>query len=370
MAPPGAGEEGRRGRRVSAAEIARTVGVSAATVSYVLNGRPGVSAEMRRTVLQTARELGYRLPEAEVPGPDDRTSVLGLVLTDISNPFYAEIAAGAVDAARDHGYEVFLAHTQESKETLHSVLDAMLARRVDGIVLTVLHVDDGEVVQQIRRAGVPFVQLSRRIRELRADFVGPDDAAAAEEVLRHVVEVHDHRDLAVITGPPSSSASATRAESFVATAARLGVPLPPHRRFNAYLTAEGGHRVVQRMLADDDVPRAVVCGSDAIASGVMAALRGQGRRVPEDVAVTGYDGVFPAASMLAELTTISLPRRRMSEVAVERLMRRIDGSGGAAKDYLQPHRLRIGTSCGCVPERLAGWASRPGPGPRREGRRR
>jgi LacI family transcriptional regulator len=346
---------GIRALRVSAADIAREVGVSSATVSYVLNQRPGVSVEMRTRVLDAARQLGYSLEPHQLPPEDARTQVIGLILADISNPYYAELSAGTIDAARVHGYEVFLAHTQESTETLASVVSTMIARRVDGIVLTVLHPDDGDIVRQLRRAGTPFVQLSRRIPNLRADFVGVDDRCTAAAILRHVVEVHQHSDVAVVTGPRNSSASATRAEAFVATAHELGLPLPPHRRFHTYLTAEGGHRVVQRMIADDDIPKAIVCGSDAVASGVIGALRGHGLSVPGDVAVTGIDGVFSAASMLAELTTVDLPRREMAALAVEQLNRRINGVGGPAQDFIQPHRLRLGTTCGCRPSALVSW---------------
>ncbi|WP_443045182.1 substrate-binding domain-containing protein [Streptomyces sp. NBC_00145] len=180
-------------------------------------------------------------------------------------------------------------------------------------------------MRRLRGAGVPFIQFSRRIPDLRADFVGVDDFAVASDILRHVVEDHGNTDVAVITGPPNSSASSTRAVSFVRTAQAIGLTLPPYRRFNAYLAAEGGHTVVQRLMARNDLPRAIVCGSDAIASGVIGALRSQGLRVPEDVAVTGVDGVFPAASMLAELTTISVPRRRIAELSVEQLIKRVDG---------------------------------------------
>lgn len=124
--------------------------------------------------------------------------------------------------------------------------------------------------------------------------------------------------------------------------------MPGNRRFNAYLSEEGGHRVVKHLIADNDMPRALVVGSDAVASGVIGALRANGLRVPDDVVVTGYDGGFPAESMLAELTTVSLPRKHMAMLAVQQVIRRIEGSGGQVRDIIQPVRIRIGTSCGCL----------------------
>lgn len=292
--------------------------------------------------------MGYPLEPDQGQDVNARTRVVGLIVTDIGNAFYTEVSAGAIDAARANGYEVFLAHTQESSETLAHVVETMIARRVDGIILTVLHPDDGDVVRRLRGAGTPVIQFSRRIPDLRADFVGVDDLAMADAILRHIVEVHGHTDLAVVTGPRNSTASSARAAGFVATAKALGIDLPSHRRFSAYLADEGGNKVVNRMIEDDDVPRAIVCGSDAIASGVIGALRWHGYRVPEDVAVTGVDGVYPPLSMLAELTTVSQPRREMAWVAVEQLIRRIEGAGGPAKEFISPHHIRRGTSCGCA----------------------
>ncbi len=339
---------GIRALRVAAADVARAAGVSAATVSYVLNGRPGVSEseEMRQRVLKIAEEVGYPIDQHGARLRTQRTRVLGLIHPDISNPFYSDVSAGAIDAARAQGYEVFLAHTQENSQTLESVLRAMTARGVDGIIFTVLHPDDGERIRELRRANIPFIQLSRRIPNLRADYVGVDDVAGADTILRHVVG-HGYHDVGIVTGPRNSSASATRAESFIATAKKLGLPLPGNRRFNAYLSEEGGHRVVKHLIADNDIPRALVVGSDAVASGVIGALRA-GLRVPDDVAVTGYDGGFPAESMLAELTTVSLPRKHMAMLAVQQVIRRIEGSGGPVRDIIQPFRIRIGTSCGCL----------------------
>jgi LacI family transcriptional regulator len=349
---------GIRATRIAAADVARAAGVSSATVSYVLNGRPGVSDEMRERVLKVAVELGYDLAQHPARAKAERTRVLGLIHPDMSNPFYSDLSAGAVDAARAEGYEVFLAHTQENSETLASITSAMIARNVDGIIFTVLHPDDGERIRELRRASIPFIQVSRRIPNLRADWVGVDDVAGASDILRHVVD-HGYRDIGVVTGPSNSSASAARAESFVATAREIGLPLPANRRFSAYLSEEGGRRLILRLIDEDNVPRALVCGSDAIASGVIGGLRANGYRVPEDVAVTGYDGVFPAASMLAELTTVGLPRKQMARIAVQQVIRRIEGVGGPVRDFLHPYRLRIGTSCGCCADGLV-LPPRPG----------
>jgi LacI family transcriptional regulator len=114
-----------------------------------------------------------------------------------------------------------------------------------------------------------------------------------------------------------------------------------------YLSEEGGLRAVQELLADGQVPQAIICGSDAIALGVLSGLRAHGLRVPEDVAVTGFDGLLPGIAPLIDLTTISQPRRRMAVSAVDLLIRRLNGVGGNSQQVVLGHSLRIGTTCGC-----------------------
>ena len=335
-------------RKVSAAAVARAAGVSPATVSYALNGRPGVSPETRVRILQTAERLGHTPPLRVSQMLKQQTRVLGLVVTDIANPFYTEVAAGIIDAARGQGYEVFLAHTQESPEVLSTTINTMIDRQVDGVVLAVLHPDDGEIIRALRRAHLPFVQISRRIDLIEADFVGIDDAAAATEIMEHVL-AHGYSDVATITGPRNSSASAAREDAFTRKAADHGIENFGTRRIRSYLSEEGGLRAVMRLIEGGRLPQALVCGSDAIALGVLGGLRAHGVRVPDDVAVTGFDGLLPGIAPLVELTTVIQPKRQMASSAVDLLLRRIRGVGGSAQSVVLGHKLHIGTTCGCPP---------------------
>ena len=272
--------------RVAAADVARAAGVSTATVSYVLNDRPGVSAEMRQRVLQVAEELGYPLDKHGAKVKAKRARVLGLIHADVSNIFYADVSAGAIDAARAEGYEVFLAHTLENTETLAAIASAMLTRNVDGMIFTLLHTDDEQRIRELHSAGIPFIQLVRRISKLRADYVGADGFSGAAEIFRHVVN-HGHSDISVVAGPLNSWASSARADGLITTAQHLGIPLPVNGVFNVYISEDAGRRLILRLIAEDDVPRTIVCGSDAIASGVLGGLRTNGFRVPDDVPSPG-----------------------------------------------------------------------------------
>ncbi|OZC73607.1 LacI family transcriptional regulator [Rhodococcus sp. 06-462-5] len=335
-----------RPNRVSAAQVARVVGVSPATVSYVMNGRSGVSEETRLRVLEVAEQLGHTSSARAHRLRSEQTRVIGLVLSDVANPFYTEIAAGVIDAARAHGYEVFLTHTQEDHDTLEPIVNAMIARNVDGVVMTVLYPSDGNVVRALRSAHIPIAQLYRRIEQIEADYVGIDDYTAAFEMMNHVAD-HGCKDVVTIVGPLASSATNARARGFREAVKVRGLRNTDAQQYSTYVSEQAGYDVVETILARNELPSAIVCGSDAVALGAMSALRAADVDVPGDIAVTGFDGLYSGASPLLELTTVFQPRREMASQAAELLIRRIDGSGGSFQTVLRAHHLRIGTTCGC-----------------------
>ena len=333
--PPDAGS-----RKVSAATVARAAGVSTAAVSYALNGRPGVSSETRQRILTMAQLLGH-------PGPrhvQSHSQVIGLIVADLANPFYTQIAAGVVDAARAAGYEVFIAHAPDADASIEPLVQAMVDRGVDAVLLTVLRSDSGEAIRALRKSRTPWVQISRRMAAVPADFVGIDDASAATTMMHHVLD-HGYASIATIVGPRTSSASASREDAFVEAALRRGVTVQD--RLSVAVTEEGGRAAVRRLLTRGPLPRALVCGSDAIALGVLSELASRGIPVPSAVAVTGFDGLPEALSPLIPLTTVIQPRRRMGERAVALVLERLQGSGGAIESVILDYELRICRSCGC-----------------------
>jgi LacI family transcriptional regulator len=269
---------------------------------------------------------------------------MGLVVADLANPFYTQIAAGVVDAARAAGYEVFIAHASDADGSVEPLVQTMVDRGVDAVLLTVLRSDSGEAIRALRKSRTPWVQISRRMAAVPADFVGIDDASAAAAMMHHVLD-HGYSSIATIVGPRASSASASREDAFLEVAHRRGVSLVEH--LSVPVTEEGGRVAVNRLLSRGPLPRALVCGSDAIALGVLSELANRGIAVPAEVAVTGFDGLPEALSPLIPLTTVIQPRRRMGERAVELVLDRVRGSGGAIESVILDYELRICGSCGC-----------------------
>ncbi|NUP60225.1 MAG: LacI family DNA-binding transcriptional regulator [Pseudarthrobacter sp.] len=333
---------------VSAASVARAAGVSAATVSYVMNGKTGVSPEMRRHVLSVANELGFR-PRAGGPVLDpQRTRVIGLVLPNIVNPMYTRWAQGVITAAAGAGYEVFTATTQDDADTLGQITSTLATRNVDGVILAAAFRKDATALRILRTAKIPFVYLSRRSTYLEGDFVGIDDVAAASMIMEHVL-AHGHREIATVIGPRLSSASLAREQGFIQAAAKAGIAIPSGWKISTHLNNAGGRAAAARLYASNNGPRAVVCGSDEIAIGVMEYALSRGLRIPEDVAVTGSDGLPHSISGLINLTTIIQPQQEMADEAFAILLKRMETPSTLYQSLICAHRLHIGRTCGCTP---------------------
>jgi LacI family transcriptional regulator len=331
--------------KVSAAAVARAAGVSTATVSYVFNGQTGVSAETRERVHAVADRLGFT-PRKSPSRHNSRTNIIGLILSNIANPFYPELSVGFSEAAQARGYQVFLSHTEDDQESLTQAIGAMLDRSVDGVAVAVARSDNALSVRQLRSARVPFVQISRTFPHVDADFVGIDDRGAAREMMRHALG-HQRWPLATIIGPRASSASAAREEGFVTEARSSGVIIPGMNRISVDITLQGGISAAKHLFNLPDPPRFILCGSDILAIGVMTYALQNGLRIPEDVAISGFDGISLADTPMVDLTGIIQPRKIMSRNTVNLLADRIEGKRQPTTRLGVPHSLRIGRTCGC-----------------------
>lgn len=345
-------------RRVTLAEVARRAGVSRAAASYALNGKPGVGPKTRERVLAVAGELEFRPNKLARGLRDGHSKAIGLLLADVSNPFYPEIAAGVVEAAKALDYKVLLSHTGDDARQQASEAHALLDHRCDGLIFTTLTDADRPLLSQLTRHGIPFVQLVRRVQGTVADFVGIDDEAGGRVVAEYLLGL-GYRDIALVAGPQRSSASRARAHGLLRALADHRVSMPPQRQAESTLTRDGGYQAAQGLLAKGRAPRVIACGNDLIALGVIDALIDARLSVPGDVAVIGYDDMSFASSRPIGLSTIRQPRHEMGIEAAKLLITRIQHPDSPPRERILPYSL--------VPRRTCGeTAQRPAPGRRHQ----
>lgn len=321
-------------------DVARRAGVSSATVSYALSGAPGVSEERRERILAIAAEMGFRPNRIARELRSGTTKAIGLLLADIANPFYTEVAGGVVAAAAEEGYEVFVSHVGVDGSRQSDVAFAQVDRSCSGLIFTSLVADDKPLLDKLRAENIPVVQLYRKIEGEPSDWVGIDDYSAAFEITSHVLAT-GRRNVAVLGGPDTSSVSVDRMAGYRDALAKAHVEALNEPELWGELTRASGALRARALFAAHPGTDAIICGNDLIALGVLDVCREIGKQVPEDVALTGFDDMSFSSAGPLQLSTVTVPRDLMGQRAARMLLQRIAGDESPPRNELLSYGLQI-----------------------------
>ena len=322
MMEGGQGDVKRRGGGAPTLEdVGRRAGVSRALASLVIRGSPRVSAERRERVLAAAAELGYRPNASARFLASRRSQMIGVLLNDLRNPFFAEIVEGIEAIAGSLGYQLMLANAARSREREQHALDAFLQHRVDGLIL-LSPLESATRIAQLA-AGLPVIVVSRFARVQGADTVLTDETHGAHLAVEHLVHL-GHRDIVHVDGG-SGASSRPRRRGYERAMREYGLqPWVVDGEF----TEEAGARAVDALLAGERLPTAIFAANDLFAAGAMDRLEEHGLHVPEDISIVGYDNTFLAAIRHISLTTVDQPREEMGRLAMRIVAGRLDGGDG------------------------------------------
>ena len=330
--------------RPTVKDIARHAGVSAATVSLVLRNSPLVAAATRAGVQSSMDSLGYVYHRAAANLRTRLTHTVGLVICEITNPFYAELAAGIDDALDQAGWVAFVANTAESPARQARFIARMREHRVDGILLAPAEGTGAEVVDALKRERVPVVQMLRRVGRQSADYVSADFRLGMTLAAEHLIRL-GHKRIAFVGAARRVSPARDRTEAFRAILPRYGLPQGPI--VNCLPTREDGAAAVGQLFQDKSTaPTAVLCHNDLCALGVMLGLVDLGLAPGRDVAVIGFDNIPEGAMHRPALTTVAVGARGIGEEAARLLLRRIKSPEGSPESIILPPKLVIRSSCG------------------------
>lgn len=323
--------------RATRDDVAARAGVSSATVSYVVNNGPRpVAASTRDRVLAAIAELGYHPDNIARSLRSRQTRMLGLVVPDSTNLFFAELARRLEQQAGASGYSVLLTNSQEDVEREAADLGALRDQRVDGIVLVPADAPDGSVPSDLD--GIPIVALDRVPPGWTGDSVRTDARRGGALAVRHLLGL-GHRRIGFIHGPLRLAHARDRLEGGLLALQVAGITVRPDWSRPSDFDFAGGWEAARDLLNQPDCPTALCCSNDAMAVGALAGVHARGLRVPADVSVTGFDDVPLAAYAIPALTTVTQPYEAMAAAALATLLERISEAATGAP--AQPPRRQM-----------------------------
>ncbi len=319
--------------------MAKRARVSIATVSRVVNRIPTVDPDLAKRVWKAVDEVGY-VPNTQARAlVSGRSHILGLIVSEITNPFFPELVQEFENLAVAQGYEVMIGSTNYDPARTESLIRRMLQRSVDGVAVMTFGIEE-EQVQKLVEHEFPLVFVDAgpdlpNIRVLKVNY-----GEGIREAVQHLAAL-GHRQIAFISGPLRMRTAATRRDAFRKSMAELGLAVPGQFFVEGDHTMEGGKAAMEKLIALAELPTAVICSNDMTAIGVLHALDETTHKVPEDISVVGFDDIHLAQFMLPPLTTVQMSCKELAAAAVQALRAGIEPAHPQAAQKEWPIATRL-----------------------------
>jgi len=317
-----AGRAAARSRRATIRDVADAAGVSIATVSNVVNGTRYVGPEARERVTQAIERLQYRPSNVARGLRGGQTLLIGLVVPDIRNPFFADVAHAVEDCVFDEGYNVILCNSEGDARKEKTYFDVLRASSADGVIFIPAD-SSGPLAKYLVAQHVPAVIVDRDLEGNRIDTVLADNEEGGYRAARHLLDL-GHSRIAFIGGPPSIRSSQERHAGYRRALAEAGVEPDPSLERSGDFRETGGEKEMVRLLAERQNFTAVFACNDLTAYGAIAAIRRQGLSVPRDISIVGFDDVPYAGLIDPALTTVAQPAIEIGQTASRMLLAQVD----------------------------------------------
>jgi LacI family transcriptional regulator len=332
-------------QKLTIRDIARMARVSHMTVSRVLNNDPRVREETRKRILELVNKVNYRPDGRARTFVSKKSNLIGLVVSDISNPFYAELARGIEDKAHEQGYNVIFCSTDNKPERMETYVHLMMDAGVDGFIFSSSRLHE-PVVEKLIDEHFPLVLVNRKLKGEGFNYIVLNNRQGAYEITEHLINL-GYRKIAIITGTPTLSTGLDRLKGYQQALRDHGIDFNNNYVIQGPFTRETGYEGTKGLLTMKDRPEAIFGGNDYIAMGVIDAVEELGLHIPEDIAVVGFDDTEFASNQRIRLTTVSQRRYEMGNLGVQILIDYIERkeTDYTHKVILEPH-LIIRESCG------------------------
>jgi DNA-binding LacI/PurR family transcriptional regulator len=325
-------------------EVARLAKVSTATVSRTINGSDKVTPETKERVQRAIEELKfYPNTWARALG-SGRSNLYGLIISDITNPFFPELVKSFEDVAVQHGQDVLVANTNYDPDRMDICVSRMLQRKVEGVAIMTSEMDE-RLITEFHNRDIPLVFLDTGSAQKLASNIAVDYAGGVDAAVEHVTSL-GHREIAFISGPLALRSARVRREAFIGSLQRKGID--PGMVEEGNHQVDGGHQAMARLLDRGRRPTAVLGSNDMTAIGALGAIHERGLRVPEDISVVGFDDIHISRYIQPALTTVKLSREEIARVAFKALFA-MKQDGGSGAEYAVEPTLVVRKSTGPAP---------------------
>lgn len=320
------------------ADVAKRAAVSVTTVSHVLNDTRRVNDGTRRRVLQAVAELGYQPNMLARSLKTQRTFTIGLLLSDIQNPFFTTVVRGVEDVALKRGYHVFLCNTDEDPAREDEYLHELAKKRVDGLIVASAAPRDSS--RQLSSQDLPIVLMDREISGVDADAIRVDNREGMRLIAKHLVSL-GHRRIGLISGPLDKVSGLERYEGLRDALAALGLELEKSLVWFGDFKLESGRDAARRLAERAERPTALVVANNQMTLGALLGIGELGLRIPHHLSVVGFDDMEWAPLVNPPLTTVAQPAYELGVGAVRMLLDRIEGEtgGGSRHVFLEPRLI-------------------------------
>ena len=318
--------EDKRAGHMDIRTIAKAANVSIATVSRTMNGVATVNPKMAKRVWEVIDELGY-FPNTHARAlVSGRSRLFGLIVSEITNPFFPELIQGFEDIAVENGYEILIGSTNYDPKRMTHCIRRMLERKVDGVAVMTFGIEE-PLLDQLASREVPLVFIDIGPNRPGISVLKVDYHRGIRQGVQHLAAL-GHRNISFVSGPERLHSAQSRVSAFLKAMQECGIASNPHRVVGGDHTMEGGIVAMESILSAKIRPTAVMCSNDLTAIGVLHKLYRAGLRVPDDLSVIGFDDIHIAEVTTPPLTTIQMSRFELARAAVTALRIQVEGDSG------------------------------------------
>jgi LacI family transcriptional regulator len=334
----------RESARVDIHAVARMANVSIATVSRTINHIPTVNPKLAKRVWQVIKELDY-FPNTQARSlVSGRSRLLGLIVSEITNPFFPELIQGFEDVAVENGYEILIGSTNYDPERMKRCIRRMVERKAEGVAVMTFGIEE-PLLDQLAERNVPLVFVDVGPERPGISLLRVDYHRGIRQGVQHLAAL-GHRDIAFVTGPLKLHSAQSRLAAFQRAVQECGIVADKDRIIEGDHTMEGGMAAAEKLLAGVKRPTAVMCSNDVTAIGVLHEAYRAGLRVPDDLSVIGFDNIHITQMTIPPLTTIQMSCFELAKAAVMALRAHVEGEPTLKRDYPIETRLVVRESTG------------------------